>query len=273
MNATNFFELHPVFTQNEYRKFLLMNGSANPNTQRELLAYHLKKGHIMRIRRGFFASIPALFRNQIQDFPVDPYLLAGRIVQDAVIAYYSAFDFHGVSYSLHHQYLYMSENTIRPFEFNKSKFICLPFPKVLCVKDAESFEIVLAERQGLNIKVTSLERTLVDVLDRPNYGGGWEEIWRTTEHIPILNLDNVIKYSEMLDNATTIAKLGFFLEQFKEQLNVDESVLKYLESKTPSSIHYLERGKRESGKWLPRWNLIVPNYILERSWEEPNEDF
>lgn len=180
---------------------------------------------------------------------------------------------HGVSYSLHHQYLYLSENPIRPFKFNESKFICLPFPKALSEQETTNAEIVLAERQGLNIKATSLERTLVDVLDRPNYGGGWEEIWRTAEHISILNLDNVVKYADLLNNATTTAKLGFFLEQYKGQFSVDERILNYLESKKPSGIHYLERNKRESGKWLQRWNLIVPNYILDRSWEETNEDF
>ena len=59
MNAAHFFEQHPVFTQKEFNQFLLSIGSTNPNTQRELLAYHLKKQHILRIKRGFFASIPS----------------------------------------------------------------------------------------------------------------------------------------------------------------------------------------------------------------------
>lgn len=269
----NFFEQYPVFTQREYRQFLLSIGTTNPNTQRELLAYHLKKQHIMRIRRGFFASIPSSLRSSLENFPVSPYLIIGRIRGDAVIAYQSAFDFHGVSYSLHHQYLYISEHPVRPFEFNETQFVCLPFPNALLAQEAANFEVVSAEQQGLSIQVTSIERTIVDVLDRPNYGGGWEEIWRTAEHISILNLDNIIKYAGLLNNATIIAKLGFFLEQFKEQFNVDESILNYLESKKPSGTHYLERSKRESGKWLHRWNLIVPNYIIERAWEEPNEDF
>lgn len=66
----------------------------------------------MRVKRGFFATIPSAFQNSAKDFLVDPYLLAGRIVQDAVIAYHSAFDFHGISYSLHHQYLYLSKKPI-----------------------------------------------------------------------------------------------------------------------------------------------------------------
>ena len=273
MHAAHFFEKHPVFTQNEFNQFLLSIGSTNPNTQRELLAYHLKKQHILRIKRGFFASVPYAFRSSMENFPVDPYLIAGRINQNAVIAYQSAFDLHGVSYSLHHQYLSLSDRPVRPFIFNDTKFISLAFPKTLIEHHATHVEVISAERQGLEIQVTSLERTVVDVLDRPNLGGGWEEIWRTAEHISILNLDKVILYAELLDNATTIAKLGFFLEHFKEQFSIDEHTLKHLESKKPSGMHYLERSKRESGTCLQRWNLIVPNYILESAWEEPNEDF
>lgn len=273
MNLTIFFEQYPVFTQNEYREFLSSLGTTNSNTQRELLAYHLKKQHIVRIRRGFFASIPTAFRHSVENFPVDPYLVAGRIRENSVIAYLSAFDFYGISHSLHHQYFYISEHVVHPFKFNEAEFICLSFPKALLEQQATSFEVLSVDRHGLNIQLTSLERTIVDVLDRPNYGGGWEEIWRSAEHISILNLDKVIEYANLLNNASTIAKLGFFLEQFKEQFGVDESALNYLEAKKPTGIHYLERSKRESGKFISRWNLVVPSYIIERSWEEPNEDF
>jgi predicted transcriptional regulator of viral defense system len=273
MNLSSFFEQRPVFTHEEYKQFLLSLGTTNPNTQRELLAYHLKKKHILRIKRGLFASVPAQFRHAVDNFPVDPYLIAGRIRKDAVIGYQSALDFHGVSYSLHHHYYFMSESIISPFKFNDDEFVCLSFPKELTEQQKLNCEVLYVDRQGLNIQVTSLERTIVDVLDRPNYAGGWEEIWRSAEHISILNLDKVTEYASLLNNASTIAKLGFFLEQFKQQFLVDENTLSYLEEKKPKGIHYLERTKRESGKHIPRWNLVVPNYIIERSWEEPNEDF
>jgi len=273
MNLTSFFEQSPVFTHDEYKQFLQSIGTTNQNTQRELLSYHLKKQHIIRVKRGLYATIPISFHHSAGDFPVDPYLIAGRIRKDSVLAYLSAFDFHGVSYSLHHQYYFMSESVIHPFNFNEAEFVCLSFPKTLQKKQATNFEVLSVDRQGLNIQVTSLERTIVDVLDRPNYAGGWEEIWRTAEHISILNLDKVVEYVNLLNNASTIAKLGFFLEQFKDQFLVNDKTLNYLEAKKPTGIHYLERSKRESGKHIPRWNLVVPNYIIERSWEEPNEDF
>ncbi len=37
----------------------------------------------------------------------------------------------------------------------------------------------------------------------------------------------------------------------------------------PNSVHYLERSKRESGKLVKRWNLVIPKAIINRAWEEP----
>ena len=36
----------------------------------------------------------------------------------------------------------------------------------------------------------------------------------------------------------------------------------------PSQPMYLERGKRETGKLLKRWNLVVPERVLNRTWAE-----
>ncbi len=167
---------------------------------------------------------------------------------------------------------FLSQQKIRPFTFQQTEFICLPFPKALINKNRTSIECIIADREGLTIKVTSLERTIVDALDRPEYAGGWEEIWRSAENIFILNFNKMVEYAIQLDNATTIAKLGFFFEQHKEYFHVDDKTLKTLQSKKPSSIHYLERTKRESGKFIQRWNLVVPNRIIERAWEEPTND-
>lgn len=272
MNPLEFFAQHPVFTHEEFKQYAISQSTTNTNTQKEILAYHLKKKNIIRIRRQLFASIPLASRSNAESYSVDPYLIAGRISHDAVLSYHTAFDFHGISYSLFHQSTFMSQQKIRSFTFQQDKFICLSFPKALIKKNKIDTEVINVDREGLNIKVTSLERTLVDALDRPEYAGGWEEIWRSTEHIAILNFDKIIEYAILLDNASTIAKLGYFLEQHKEHFNIDESFLKILEKNKPRGIHYLDRTKRESGKFIQRWNLMVPNKIIQRAWEEPIND-
>ncbi len=66
------------------------------------------------------------------------------------------------------------------------------------------------DRRGLEVRVTGLERTLVDVLDRPYLSGTWEEIWRSFDSVDFFDLDKVVEYSILLGNAITAAKVGFF---------------------------------------------------------------
>lgn len=73
MNLLNFFNSHPVFTRKEYVSFLQQIGTTNQNTQRELLAYHIDKKHIIRIRQSLFATIPTALENSIDGYPIDPY--------------------------------------------------------------------------------------------------------------------------------------------------------------------------------------------------------
>ena len=65
-----------------------------------------------------------------------------------------------------------------------------------------------------------------------------------------------------------MAKVGFFLEQHREQFMLEPHHLERLQKHAPSQPMYLERGKRESGKLLGRWNLVVPERVLNRTWEE-----
>jgi predicted transcriptional regulator of viral defense system len=272
MNPLEFFDQKPVFSHEEFKRYAIAQGTKNKNTQKEMLAYHLKKKNIIRIRRGLFASVPLSSRHSANSYLIDPYLIAGRINKNSILAYHTALDLHGVSHSLVNRIIFLSKEKIRPFTFQKTEFISLPFPIPLIRKKKNNIETITIDRQGLDIKVTSLERTIVDILDRPDYAGGWEEIWQSANHISILNVDKMIKYALLLENATTIAKLGFFLEQHKEQFNIDEKALLTLQKKKPNGIHYLERSKRESGKYIKRWNLIVPEQIIKRAWEEPMND-
>ena len=48
------------------------------------------------------------------------------------------------------------------------------------------------DRMGMDVRVSSIERTLVDSLHRPNLSGGWEEIWRSFESVNFLDLDQLI---------------------------------------------------------------------------------
>ena len=82
------------------------------------------------------------------------------------------------------------------------------------------------------------------------------------------DLDQVIEYTKLLDNATTAAKVGFFLDQHREPLMVEEAHLNELRRLRPKQPHYFTRGRPKGCQWVKDWNLMVPTEILNRSWGE-----
>ncbi len=130
------------------------------------------------------------------------------------------------------------------------------------------FEVRIEERAGMDIRVTSLERALVDTLDRPELCGSWEEIWRSLESTGFFDLDKVLEYVLLIKNSTTAAKVGFFLDQHREELMVEDKYLEELRKLRPLNPHYFSRSRREPGIFVSKWNLVVPEEVLKRSWGE-----
>jgi predicted transcriptional regulator of viral defense system len=198
--------------------------------------------------------------------PVDPYLVAGRSADDAVLAYHTALEVYGKAHSVFERYFFQSNKPLRPSTFRSRRFECVLFPKALRDKNHQQFATKTLERSGLEIRVTRLERTLVDLLDRPDLGGGWEEIWRSLESVEYFDLDLVVEYVKLLGNRTTAAKVGYYLQQHAKPLMVEDRHLNPLRDLRPRQPHYLERGK--SGTVVKDWNLVVPKSLADRSWEE-----
>ncbi|MFZ0612044.1 MAG: type IV toxin-antitoxin system AbiEi family antitoxin domain-containing protein [Desulfobacterales bacterium] len=264
MKLNEFLSRHAVFTVEELDRFLSARGSGKPNTRKSLLTYYRNQGRIILVRRGLYATVP-LGVDPVSN-PVDPYLVAAKMTVDAVLAYHTALEFHGRAYSVYTRLHYISASKSLPLKFQSHEFTCAPVPHPLRAKGKEMFGVTRHKRLGVEVRVTNLERTLVDVLDRPDLTGSWEEIWRSLESVEFFDLDQVVEYALLLENATTTAKVGFFLEQHKETLMVDDAHLNPLRKLRPRQPHYLIRGKRKGCQWVKEWNLMIPVEILNKSW-------
>ncbi|MEI7833516.1 MAG: type IV toxin-antitoxin system AbiEi family antitoxin domain-containing protein [bacterium] len=267
MKNQDFFATRPVFTVNEFRDAQVDAEKQYPTATAATLEYYTRSGRLRRVRRGLYATVP--FGVSPENVQVNPFLLAASMADDAVLAYQTALAFFGKSYSLQNYYFFCTHRTVRPASFHEAEYIGVLFPQALIHQHQEAYGVNTVEINGLDFRVTSLERTLVDVLDRPKYCGSWEEIWRSLEMIEYLDLDQVVAYAYLLDNATTIAKVGWYLEQHRDALMVTETYLDQLAAHRPKNPHYLGRGQQESSHMVSRWNLLVPESLYERSWEEP----
>lgn len=266
VKPTDFFARHPVFRFDEFRKAHLSAGKRSPETTASVLKQHVAAGNLINVRRGLYARVPE--GADASTFRVDPYLVASRLTPDAVIAYHSALQLLGKAHSQSQRLTYLSAHRARPFTFQDTEFVAVLVPAALRELPDLGGGLRDERRHGLAVRVTGYERTLVDVLDAPEHGGSWEEIWRSLEGIEFVDLDFVVEYALRLGSALTVARVGFFLEQHKDELLVEDRYLEVLHERAPAQPRYFERRHRKGGKLLPRWNLIVPEQVLARSWEE-----
>lgn len=266
MRLHELMERKTVLTHEDVLQALDATKPSRQRTKESLVRYHLRSGRLLRVRRGLYLVVPpGATRDSV---PVDALLLAAKAAPDGVLAYHTALEFHGRAHSSFQRLHYLSQQQQRPWTFRDYAFQRVAPPKALIRKHGTSKEVKIAERSGETVHVTSLERTLVDVLDRPDLAGGHEELWRSLELVEYFDLDRVVEYALLLDNATTVAKVGFYLDQHRKELMVEESHLRRLRAHRPKQPHYLDRTSRGETKLAREWNLVVPRAVFERSWEE-----
>lgn len=268
MRSTDFFSTHPVFTHEEYLAAHGHGRERSPRTVDSLLGRHVDAGRLVRVRRGLYAAVPT--GASADDFQADPFLVASKLADDAVVAYHAALQFRGKTYSVWHRFTVLTATHLRPLVFQGNEFVAVAPPKA--VREAPDFGglVVTEPYASGEVRVTTLERTLVDLLDAPAHGGGWEEVWRSLEMVEFFDLDAVISYALKLGSALTLARVGFFLDQHREQLFVEDKHLAPLRARSPKQPRYFDT-TREAGRLVKEWNLVVPERVLSRSWEEQTD--
>ncbi len=263
MRSADFFETHPVFTHEEFVAARAPMGTSR-RTADNLLARHVSTGRLLRVRRGLYASV---LRGVDPDrAPVDPYLVATKLAPDATLAYHAALQFHGKTYSVWGRFHYLTRHRARPFSFRDMEFVPVQVPLALRRLADLGGGVVEKRHAGGTVRVTTHERTLVDVLDAPSRAGGWEEIWRSLEMVEFFDLDAVVDYA-LERPALTVARVGFFLEQHRDTLMVEDRYLQALRARAPAQPRYLDTS-REPGRLVSKWNLVVPERVLDRTWQE-----
>lgn len=270
-NLSDFFATHPVFTTDEIAAFLAERGSTSPRTRSNLLQHHARRGHIVLIRRSVWAAVPP--GTKPEHWSPDPYAICARLAPDAIVGYHAALALHGLAYTAWSEYAYLTAAAPRPpFEWRGMTFRPVIHPAALRRARRESAGTAVIDRGGVDVRVSTPERTLVDCLHRPELAGGWEEIWRAVDGVQYLNIGAYVDYTLLLGNATTAAKAGLLLEMHRTALGVADRDLERLETARPRAAHYLDRHTRSGGRLIARWNLIVPETMLARDWEELSGD-
>jgi predicted transcriptional regulator of viral defense system len=250
-----FFATHPVFRVEDFVRVHAHAGDRSPATSVTLLKHAVADGRLIRLRRGLYAVVPPGLAPERT--PVDRFLLAAAHTPDAVIGFHAALDLHGRAWSVWNRFHVWTEHRAKPWVWRDAEIVPVLVPAHLRGTPMVAEGVIERHHAGSTLRVTTLERTLVDILDQPDKGGAWEEIERSLSMIELIDVDAVVAYTLRLDRALTAARVGWFLEHRQHDWRVDDVHLSALRAHRPTSPTYLD-ARRTPGRLDPAWNLIVP---------------
>ena len=115
---------------------------------------------------------------------------------------------------------------------------------------------VVAPKNTQGIRVTSLERTVVDSIKDFEKIGGLEELLNCISLVHYLDEKQLIAYLNAYNLHFLYQKTGFILGHYKNELQISDEFIDYCKRKINKSTRYLTK---DNGTYYSEWKLVVPN--------------
>ena len=256
MKPDHFLANHSLFTREELS--IALTGRS-PATLSAHLARWRRQGRIVRVKNGLYLRRDPEGASTLPATP-DFIALAARMAPDAAAAYHTALEAHGCAQSLFEQLTFVTWTRSKPVEFMGHRLVPVRPRAPMRERHGGEAWIETLDRAGLEVRVTSLERTAADVLDRPSLAGGIEEVWRSLLALPALDPEALLDCVQTLGNRTLAARVGYFMETRRDELAVPASVLDRLHPLLPNHPVHLDRAL--GGRLNSRWRLIIPGELV-----------
>ena len=140
-------------------------------------------------------------------------------------------------------------------------------PKALAAAGKTDYLTMTMDRQGVTVGVTAVERTVVDVLHRPELAGGAEEVLKPLDLVRYLDPAKVADYVELLDNRSLASVSGWWLEKRRGALGVADDVLARLRARLPRSKHYALGAEPGRAVFVEPWRVLLPAQAVDAAFE------
>ena len=209
----------------------------------------VKNKQIKKIRNGLYVSL-----DQEGAIGVTKFEIASKISKNSFVCYHSALEFYGIANQVFSDMVIGSSSRFNSFEFDGIEFSC---------KISKNYEQV-NYNENEKVRVTSLERTIIDCIDNIDLAGGIDEILSALEQIKILDEKKLLEVLKSYNHVLLYQKVGYILEQFKNELMISDGFFKECQKKLTNQIKYFLQDDYKNIEYNRTWRLMAPKDIKVR---------
>lgn len=217
--------------------------AGNINTAKSIAGNYEKKNIIERIKQNYYAFLDLATKDPV----ANKFEIASNIKCDGYLSYHSAFEYYGFYNQV------FNEVTIS----SQKKFNDFLYRGLLYKSDVSNCNKQIEKINGGQIKVTSIERTIIDSLYNMNKAGGLEEVLNCIELVTKVNENKLLEMLNEYDQVFLYQKAGFILEWYNDNLHLSKKFFDKCKSKLTNKIQYLYNVKMPC-VYNKEWKLYVP---------------
>ncbi len=229
-----------------------------PKSARNFAAALVSRGVATRLKPGLFILVPFELGREREYFG-NPYIVARELANDPnyYISHASAMDIHQMTTQPQLVVYASAPKRVRPRTVLGTEFRFVRCRKSAIFGIVEHW-IIKTDK----VKVSNLERTVIDGLTRPEYCGGITEVAKgLSMRRDDMDALKLVDYAIRLKIGAVIRRLGFLLELFEMDKPHE---IKKLQKRLTSSYELLDPLLPNEGKHITRWKLrlnVAPEEI------------
>ncbi|MDR0697225.1 MAG: hypothetical protein LBF68_06840 [Christensenellaceae bacterium] len=202
---------------------------------------------IIKIRAGLYSIIDPTTGSAY----ADKYMVASGISKDSYVSYHSALEFHGIANQVYNCITVANTTRFSSFEFDGIEYNYVNSPVNCGINHIY---------KGLDLKVTNLERTIIDCIHQINLAGGMEELFYALDAITILKEDKILEYLDCYSINYLYRNVGYILSHYARELYLSNDFLKHCKCKINNVKYYFLRNENLPLSYNAEWQLIAPKF-------------
>jgi len=216
----------------------------------ESLAHdYMKKEYIRNIRRGLYVAVDLA----TGESAVSKFRIAGKITPSSYVSHHAAFEYYGCANQVSYQVEVSSNTQFHSFEYESISYAYF---------GSRINDGIITRPDG--VRVTDIERTILDGINDFEKVMGLEELLRCLELLPMVKEDKLLVYLDTYGKQVLYQKVGYILEHFRDTWNLSDNFFLVCESRIGKSKRYLYKTSAyEKMEYNRRWRLVVPQDLLK----------
>ena len=245
MEVYNQLAKYPVFTITEVEQL-----TGNSNTAYSLLDRLMKKGLMKKVRKNIYSVVNPVTGQIV----ATRYQIACAITDTAYISHHSAFEYYGLANQVFYEIYVSSESKFNTFEYDNMTY------KYVASRIQEG---IVEAKNTTGVRITDLERTVIDSIRDFNKIGGLEELLNCLEGIHFLDEKKVLRYLEIYNTQGLYQRVGYLLQHYQKEMQLSNDFIDSCKEKIGKSRRYLLNEESQKNIYNSEWKLMIPEGLFD----------